>query len=160
MTAMSARLPVMSAPFAIDASTGHVRFPDLPLELRPQMPHGEFITATSRLNRDNLGANDGWQRYSIRTLIAGDRKLGLFVIFLNGRLNKASFAYGGKDETWADWSQELETARQEEYQQALAAHLAGRSVFPWGKVSVILDSKSGGADIWIDYGERSPAAGG
>lgn len=149
----------MSAPFAIDAATGHVRFPDLPLELRPQMPHAEFIAATSRLNRDNLGANDGWQRYSIRTLISNDRKLGLFVIFLDGRLNKASFAYGPKDETWADWSQESERARQQEYQQQLDAQLKGKSAFPWGKASVILDSKSGGSDIWIDYGE-TPAQGG
>ena len=37
------------APFAIDAETGHVRFPDLSLELRPQMPQQEFIAASAKL---------------------------------------------------------------------------------------------------------------
>jgi hypothetical protein len=40
------------------------------------MRHDEFIAATASLNRDNLGANGGWQRYSIRAAISGDRKLG------------------------------------------------------------------------------------
>ncbi|HEY6249884.1 MAG TPA: hypothetical protein VI685_07965 [Candidatus Angelobacter sp.] len=84
----------MSAPFAIDPETGHVRFPDLSLELRPLMPQSEFIAATASLNRDNLGTNDSWQRYSIRMLIPDDRKLGLFVIFLNDRLKMLSFAWG------------------------------------------------------------------
>ena len=149
----------MSAPFAIDAATGRVRFPDLSLELRPQMPESEFITATSRMNRDNLGANDGWQRYSIRELVPGDRKLGLFVIFLNDRLSKASVAYCPKDETWDNWSEEAEAARQKEYQQELDAQLGGKNSFPWGKARVFLDSKSGGTDIWIDYSEpASPAS--
>ena len=56
----------MPAPFVIDLATGHVRFPDLSLELRPGMPQQEFIAATAKLNRDNLSFNGGWQRYSIR----------------------------------------------------------------------------------------------
>ena len=143
----------MSAPFAIDAATGRLRFPDLDLELTPGMPQAAFITATSRLNRDNLGANDGWQRYSIRELISGDRKLGLFLIFFNGRLNKLSFAWSQKDETWDDWSQASEAARQKEYQQVIDSQLGGMSEFPWGKVSVIQDNKSGGTDIWVDYSQ-------
>jgi hypothetical protein len=149
----------MSAPFAIDPAMGRVRFPDLSLEMRPQMPQSEFIAATSRLNRDSLGANDGWQRYSIRALAAGDRKLGLFFIFLNDRLNKASVAYCPKDETWDNWSEETEAARQKEYQQELDAQLGGKNSFPWGKVRVLLDSKSGGTDIWIDYSEPPSPAG-
>ena len=91
----------MKAPFAIDPETGHVRFPDLSLELRPLMPQSEFIAATSKLNRDNLGANGGWQRYSIRELISEDRRLGMFLVFLNEQLQKLSFAYAHKDESWA-----------------------------------------------------------
>jgi hypothetical protein len=83
----------MTAPFAIDPVTGRVHFPDLALDLRPLMPQEEFVAATALLNRDNLGANDGWQRYSVRQLISDDRRLGLFVVFLNGRLKMASFAY-------------------------------------------------------------------
>jgi hypothetical protein len=102
----------MSAPFAIDPATGRLRLPDLDLDLTPGMPQAAFISATSRLNRDNLGANDGWQRYSMRELISGDRKLGLFLIFFDGRLNKLSFAWSQKDETWDDWSEASEAARQ------------------------------------------------
>jgi hypothetical protein len=149
----------MGAPFAIDPATGRIRFPGLALELRPQMPQAEFIAATSRLNRNNLGANDGWQRYSIRALVPDDLILGLFFIFLNDRLSKASFAYGPKAETWDNWSEETEAARQRDYQQALNAQLGGKSSFPWGNVSVKLDSKSGGTDIWLDYSESLSPAG-
>jgi hypothetical protein len=149
----------MIAPFAIDPVTGRIRFPGLSLELRPQMPQTDFIAATSRLNRDNLGANDGWQRYSIRALVPDDLVVGLFVIFLNGRLNKAGFAYGPKDETWDNWSEETEAARQRDYQHELDTQLGGKNIFSWGKVSVILDSKSGGTDIWIDYSEPPSPAG-
>jgi hypothetical protein len=159
ISAISDRLPAMSAPFVIDPATGRVRFPDLSLELRPHMPQSDFIAATSRLNRDGLGANDGWQRYSIRELIPDDRKLGLFFIFLDDRLNRASFAYCPKDETWENWSEESEAARQKEYQQELDSQLSGKNSFPWGTVSVILDSKSGGTDIWIDYSEPASPAG-
>jgi hypothetical protein len=146
-----ARLHLMSAPFAIDPATGHVRFPDLPLELRPLMAEAEFIAATASINRDNLGFHAGGQRYSIRELITGEQKLGIFVIFRDDRLVKASFAYCPKDETWDNWSPETETARRKEYQQALEAQLGDKSVFPWGSISVIEDSKSGGTDIWVDY---------
>ena len=80
----------MRAPFDIDPETGRIRFPDLSIELRPMMLQEDFIASTASFNRDNLGANDGWQRYSIRQLISNDRRLGLFVIFLNGRLKMAS----------------------------------------------------------------------
>jgi hypothetical protein len=143
----------MSAPFSIDPKTGRVCFPDLSLELQPMMPQAEFIAATASLNRDNLGSNDGWQRYSIRALICNDRRLGLFVIFLNGRLKMASFAYGHKDESWANWSEEGERAREKDYQQELASQLGGKNTFPWGKVGAKLDSKSGGTDIWMEFSE-------
>ena len=144
----------MNAAFAIDAATGNIHFPDLPLELRPQMPEAEFISATASLNRDNLGFNGGWQRYSIRTLIPGDRKLGLFLIFLQNRLVKLSFAWAPKDETWDDWSEATEKARLKEYQQELDAQLEGKNMLPWGIATAFLDSKSGGTDIWIDYSQR------
>ncbi|SRR5258708_40158948 len=143
----------MSVPFAIDPATGRLRFPDLSLELSPLMPQAEFIAATASLNRDDLGANDGWQRYQVRQLISEDRKLGLFFVFLNERLKTASVAYAPKDETWDNWSEESELARQKEYKQELAAQLDGKSAFPWGTVSVKLDSKSGGTDIWVEYSE-------
>jgi hypothetical protein len=143
----------MSAPFAIDPVTGNIRFPDLPLELRPQMPEAEFISATASFNRDNLGFNAGWQRYAIRVVIPGDRKLGLFLIFLHERLAKLSFAWAPKDETWDDWSEATEKARLNEYQQELDAQLGGKSALPWGKASALLDGKSGGTDIWIDYSQ-------
>jgi hypothetical protein len=149
----------MSAPFAIDPVTGRIRFPGLSLELRPQMTQAEFIAATSRLNRDNLGANDGWQRYSIRALVPDDLVLGLFIIFLDGRLNKAGFAYGPKGETWDNWSEETEAARQRDYEQELDTQLGSKNSFLWGKVSVKLDSKSGGTDIWIDYSQPPSPAG-
>jgi hypothetical protein len=117
----------MPAPFAIDAATGYVRFPDLSLELRPGMPQKEFIAATARLNRDNLGANDGWQRYSIRQEISGDRKLGIFFVFLNEHLKMTTFAYAPKDETWDNWSEEKETARLQEYRRELDAQLGGKT---------------------------------
>jgi hypothetical protein len=31
--------------------------------------------------------------------------------------------------------------------------LAGKNALPWGRASVVLDSKSGGTDIWIDYAQ-------
>lgn len=145
----------MSAPFAIDPSTGRLRFPDLDLELTSGMPQAAFVSATSRLNRDNLGANDGWQRYSMREPISDDRKLGLFLIFLNGRLNKLSFAWSQKDEAWADWSEASEVARQKEYQQAIDSQLGAKTEFLWGTVIVIQDSKSGGTDTWIDYSQAT-----
>ena len=143
----------MSAPFVIDAITGNIRFPDLPLQLRPQMPEAEFVSATESLNRDNLGFNAGWQRYSIRKVIPGDRKLGLFVIFFHERLQKLSFAWAPKDETWDGWSEATEKARLTEYQQELDAQLRGKNTLPWGRASVFLDGKSGGTDIWIDYSQ-------
>lgn len=82
----------MSPPFAIDPETGHIRFPDFSLQLRPLMPESEFIAATASLNRDNLGGKDGLQRYSVRGMISEDRKLGMFVIFLDEQLKKLSFA--------------------------------------------------------------------
>jgi hypothetical protein len=143
----------MSAPFAIDTATGRLRFPDLPLELCPQMPEADFLSATAALNRDNLGFNAGWQRYAIRQVIPGDRKLGLFVIFLHERLVKLSFAWAPKDETWDDWSEATEQARLKEYQQLLDSQLGPTNTLPWGKASVVLDSKTGGTDIWIDYSQ-------
>ena len=143
----------MSAPLLIDPASGRLRFPDLELDLTPGMEQAAFIAATARMNRDNLGVNDGWQRYSVRAPISGDRKLGLFFIFLHGRLNKLSIAWSGKDETWDNWSEASEAARQKEYQQALDSQLGGKSEFPWGRISVIVDSKSGGTDIWIDYAQ-------
>lgn len=126
----------MNAPFAIDAVSGHIRFPDLPLEVRPQMPEAEFISATASLNRDNLGFNAGWQRYTIRKVISGDRALGLFVIFFRERLVKLSFAWAPKDETWNDWSEATEKARLQEYQQELDAQLTGKDALPWVRASV------------------------
>ena len=146
----------MSAPFLIDAATGRVRFPDLALELAPGMPQAEFLAATARFNRDNLGANDGWQRYTIGAPISGERKLGMFFVFLNGRLTMWSFAYAPKNETWDDWSEATEQARLKEYEQELATQLGARSEFPWGTAKPVLDSKNGGTDVWIDY--REPAA--
>jgi hypothetical protein len=143
----------MIAPFTIDPATGRVGLPDLSLELRPLMPQAEFVTATGSLNRDDLGANAGWQRYLVRQLVSGDRKLGLFLVFLNSRLKTFSIAYAPKDETWDNWSEESERARQQEYDQELASQLGGKSTFPWGNVNVKPDSKSGGTDIWIEYSE-------
>ena len=143
----------MNAPFAIDPETGRVRFPDLSLELRPLMPQSEFIAATSKLNRDNLGRNNGWQRYSIRELISGDRRLGLFFVFLHDRLKMLSFAYAHKDDSWATWTEEGERAREKEYQTELAAQLGSGNIFRWGRVNVKLDSKSGGTDIWMDFSD-------
>ena len=145
----------MNAPFTVDAETGRLHFPDLSLELRPMMPEEEFITATARLNRDNLGLTGGWQRYSIRQLISQERRLGIFLIFLNGKLNKLSFAYAHKDESWATWTEQGELERQEEYREELALQLGGQEIFPWGKIWVVLDSKSGGTDIWVDFGAGS-----
>jgi len=141
----------MSVPFTIDPATGRVRFPDLLLELRPLMPQEEFIAARARVNRDNLGFNAGWQRYSVRELISGDRRLGMFVIFLDDRLVKAGFAYAHIDDSWYNWSEEKEAALKSEYQRALEAQLGDKNTFPWGRVSVIEDSKSGGTEIWMDW---------
>jgi tetratricopeptide (TPR) repeat protein len=102
----------------------------------------------------NLGANDGWQRYSIRESIPGDRKLGMFLIFLNGRLSKLGFSWCQQDETWDNWTEARDLAWRKEYQQALDSQLGGQIDFPWGRASVIQDSKSGGTDIWIDYSAR------
>lgn len=143
----------MKAPFLIDPETGQVSFPDIPLELRPLMPQTEFIAATASLNRDNLGANDAWQRYSIRVLISNDRKLGMFFVFQHGRLKMLSFAYAPKDETWADWSEATELAREKEYQQELATQLGGKNTFAWGTAGAQLDSKSGGTDVWITFSD-------
>lgn len=143
----------MSAPFAIDPQSGGVRFPDISLEVRPLMPEAEFISATSSLNRDNLGFNGGWQRYSIRELISNDRKLGIFFVFLNDRLKMLSFAYAQKDESWDTWTEEGERARLKEYESELDSQLGGKSVFDWGKARVVLDSKSGGTDVWIEFSD-------
>jgi hypothetical protein len=141
----------VSAPFTIDPENGRVRFPDLSLELRPLMPQAEFIAATASLNRDNLGANDSWQRYSIRELIPNDFRLGIFLVFFQEGLKMLSFAYAPKDETWDNWSEATELAREKEYRQELAAQLGGKNTFAWGKVGAQLDSKSGGTDIWINF---------
>jgi hypothetical protein len=145
----------MPAPFAIDPATGHVRFPDLSLELRPGMPQQEFIAATAKLNRDNLGFNGGWQRYSIREEISNDRKLGVFFVFFNERLKMATFAYAHKDETWDNWSQEKETAQLREYRQELDTQLGGEMTLPWGRVDAICNQKSGGTEITIQFNEET-----
>ena len=141
----------MNVPFVIDAKTGSIRFPDLTLALRPRMTQAEFIAASASLNRDNLGGNDGWQRYSIRAPIAGDRKLGMFLVFLNDGLKTLSFAYAHKDESWDTWTEQAERDRENEYRQELASQLGPTSTFPWGRVQVLLDSKSGGTDIWLHF---------
>lgn len=141
----------MSAPFEINSATGTIRFPELSLELRSGMPEAEFISATSKLNRDNLGFNDGWQRYNIRQAISDDRILGLFLIFLHERLWRVSLTYANKDESWDNWTEEREQARLTEYKQELAAQLGGKDTFPWGRAWVFLDSKSGGTDIWVEF---------
>jgi hypothetical protein len=145
----------MPAPFAIDATTGRIRFPDLSLELRPGMPRQEFVAATAKLNRDNLGANAGWQRYSIRQDVAGDRKLGIFFVFFNELLKMVTFAYAPKDETWDNWSEEKEAARLEEYRQELDAQLGSGTNLSWGKVSVINNEKSGGTEITIQFNNEA-----
>ena len=141
----------MNPPFAIDATTGSIRFRDLPLELRPRMTQAEFISASASLNRDNLGGNEGWQRYSIRAPISGDRKLGMFLVFLNDRLKTLSFAYAHKNESWDTWTEQGERDRENEYRQELAAQLGSANTFPWGRVQVLLDSKGGGTDIWLHF---------
>jgi hypothetical protein len=141
----------MSAPFAINPETGTIRFPELSLELRSGMPESEFIAATSKLNRDNLGFNVGWQRYNIRQEISDDRILGMFLIFLHEKLWRISFVYAHKDESWDNWTEEGEQARLAEYKQELTAQLGGKDNFPWGRAWVFLDSKSGGTDIWVEF---------
>jgi hypothetical protein len=141
----------MSAPFAIDPETGRIRFPDLSLELQPLMPQPDFIAATSSLNRDNLGANNVWQRYSIRELISNDRKLGLFLVFRSDKLKLLTFAYAHKDESWATWSEQGELEREKEYRQELASQLGAKDTFPWGTAKAQLDSKSGGTEIFINF---------
>jgi len=141
----------MGAPFTIDPASGSLRFPDLNLELIPGMTEDDFLAATKRLNRDNLGFNDGWQRYSIREPIPEDQKLGMFLVFFNERLNKLGFSWCGKDETWDNWTEARDLAWKKAYQQALDSELGGRTQFPWGRASVIEDNKGGGTEIWIDY---------
>jgi hypothetical protein len=133
-----------------------MQFPHLSLELGPHMRQDEFVAVTSRLNRDNLGCNGGWQRHSVRALIPEDRRLGIFVIFFDGLLGKASFAWSQKDESWDTWTEGGEAARQKEYQQELDFKLGGVTAFSRGRVDATLDSKSGGTDIWIDYKVTSP----
>ena len=141
----------MPAPFAINAATGTIRFPELSLEFRSGMPESEFISATSKLNRDNLGFNDGRQRYNIRQEISDDRILGMFLIFQHERLWRFSLTYASKDESWDNWTEEREQARLAEYKRELAAQLEGKDTFPWGRAWVFLDSKSGGTDIWVEF---------
>src|SRR5215467_7945131 len=141
----------MPAPFAIDPATGRLRFPDWSLELRPSMPQREFVAATAKLNRDNLGSNGGWQRYSIRQEISGDRKLGIFLVFFNELLRMVTFSYAPKDETWDNWSEQKEAAQLHEYRQQLHAQLGGKTTLPWGKVSAINNEKSGGTEITIQF---------
>lgn len=143
----------MTAPFRIFPEKGNIEFPDLHLALHPGMPEADFIAATASLNRDNLGQNGGWQRYSIRELIPQDQRLGIFFVFLNGRLKMVSFAYCHKDESWATWTEAGELAREKEYQQELAAQLGGENTFSWGTVGAQVDSKSGGTDIWINFSD-------
>ena len=143
----------MSAPFKIDPESGRIRFADLSLELRPLMSEPEFIAATSRLNRDNLGGNGDWQRYNIRELISEDRRLGIFFVFLKGHLNMISFAWAHKDESWATWSEAGERQRETEYRQELAIQLGGKDEFEWGVARAQLDSKSGGTDIWMRFSD-------
>jgi len=147
----------MTAPFSIDPETGRIRFPDLALELRPLMPEADFIAATSSVNRDNLGATGDWQRYNIRQLISSDRRLGIFLVFLKGRLKMLSFAYAHRDDSWANWSESAESQREKEYQEELSQQLRGRNTFPWGTVGAQLDSKSGGTDIWMKFSDPSAA---
>lgn len=140
----------MSAPFVIDPATGRVRFPELNLELRALMPEKEFIAATAAFNRDDLGSNDGWRRYSIG-YASGDRKWGLFFVLINGLLNRVSFAYAPIDATWDNWTEKIEQQRVQEYENELSKQLGGGRVFSWGEVAILLDSKSGGNNIWINY---------
>jgi hypothetical protein len=145
----------MSAPFTIDPASGRMRFPELNLELGPGTPEEDFVAATARRNRDNLGFNGGWQRYVVRELISDDRKLGMFFIFFEGHLNKLSVSWCQKDESWDNWTEAGELARQEEFQWELESQLGGKAEFPWGTARVILDSKSGGTDIWVDYSKAA-----
>jgi hypothetical protein len=141
----------MSAPFTIDAESGTVRFPDLPLELRPQMSADKFIAASSRMNRDNLGTNDGWQRYQLRPALPQNQKLGMFLVFRHGQLCKFSFLWSPADASWDTWSEEAEEARSREFRDALAKHLGDKEAFPWGKAKVSYDSKAGETHILVDY---------
>lgn len=143
----------MEAPFKIDPQTGRIRLPELKLELWPRMPQQEFLTATSSLNRDNLGANGGWQRYSIHAQLLNDRKIGLFFVFFNDELNVVSFAYCHKDDTWENWSEERERKTAEDYKQQLALQLGPGNSFPWGRIGAEYDQRSGGTDIWLRYSE-------
>jgi hypothetical protein len=140
----------VNAPFLIRPESGHIRFPDLHLELHPLMPQAEFITATSSLHRDD-GSNGPWQRYSIRELIPDDRRLGIGFYFLDGRLKRLSFACFHKDESWATWTEAGELAWEKEYQRELATQLSGKNTFPWGTVHAEFDRKSGGAGICVNY---------
>ena len=150
-----ARLPSMNPPFRIDPSTGRIFFPDLPLELRPGLPEPEFVEATSQMNRDNLGANDRWQRYSLRSSISEDRKIGMFLIFFAGRLKRLSVAWSHRDATWDNWSKENELALRKEFQGQIDSQLNGKSVFSWGEINTVNDSKGGGSNIWVNYSDLS-----
>jgi hypothetical protein len=63
------------------------------------------------------------------------------------------FSYCHKDESWATWSEQGELDREKEYRQELASQLGANDTFPWGTAKVLLDSKSGGTDIWLNYSE-------
>src|SRR5258708_35264987 len=114
------------------------------------MAQADLISATSSFKGDCLGADGGWKRYTVKQAIYGDRKLGLFVIFSNGQLKTASFAYANRDESWDTWSEEGELAREKEYRQELERQLGGKRSFASGKAAVKLYSKSGGTGIWSE----------
>ena len=143
----------MKAPFVIDPGAGRVTFPDLSLEVQPGMSEEEFIAASASLKPENRGSNNGWQRYAIRHSIPQDQVIGIFFIFLHGKLNMLTFTYNHKDESWDTWSEATELAREKEYQQELAAQLGGKNEFSWGVVGAQLDRKSGGTDIWMRFTE-------
>jgi|SRR5579884_2046835 len=143
----------MEAPFKIDPRTGRIQFPELKLELWPGMSQPEFLDATSSFNRDDLGSNDAWQRYSLRAPLGDNRKIGFFFVFLNGKLNMISFAYSHKDDSWQNWSEERERQTSAEYKLALASQLGTGNSFLWGTVGAEYDQKSGGTDIWLRYSQ-------
>ena len=126
----------------------------------PGVTRSAFLASSLADGASELIVNEPHASWSVARAITGRPfRLGLFfeaarLTMVVGALDESEF---GRE--WSDWSREGELARKAAHEAWLApadpAIGDGRD-YPWGFVASVLDEKSGGAEIVIRYGARSP----
>jgi SAM-dependent methyltransferase len=142
----------VDSPFEIDAESGILRFPHLRLSLAPQQPLAHFFATDVGSRAKAERSSRGWQVYKLKQDLPDGRRLGISLVFFDGRLSEIRFDYRSEGECdWSSWSQQRELARVQEYHSEIARQLGKWGRFRWGIADAGYDDKAASAVLFVNY---------